>query len=92
MISDMVMPEMSGLELRQHLSATRPSLPLLLMSGYSQEAITRLGNHGSPGPIIEKPFTVQGLLGKGQRGAGPGDRSAVAASRRIPILLQMRSD
>jgi two-component system, cell cycle sensor histidine kinase and response regulator CckA len=63
-ISDMVMPEMSGLELRQRLSATRPSLPLLLMSGYSQEAITRLGNHGSPGPIIEKPFTVQGLLGK----------------------------
>jgi two-component system cell cycle sensor histidine kinase/response regulator CckA len=63
-ISDMVMPEMNGLELRQHLRAIRASLPLLLMSGYSEEAITRLGNHGSPGPVIEKPFTVQGLLVK----------------------------
>jgi DNA-binding response OmpR family regulator len=60
----MVMPEMNGLELRRRLRAARASLPVLLMSGYSAEAITRLGNHGSLGPIIEKPFTVQGLLGK----------------------------
>jgi PAS domain S-box-containing protein len=74
-ISDMVMPEMSGLELRQRLRATRPSLPMLLMSGYSEETITRLGNHGSLGPVIEKPFTVQGLLRKVRevlaQGSGP---------------------
>jgi two-component system cell cycle sensor histidine kinase/response regulator CckA len=63
-ISDMVMPEMNGLELRKRLRTTRTSLPVLLMSGYSEEAIIRLGNHGSLGPIIEKPFTVQRLLGK----------------------------
>jgi hypothetical protein len=34
------------------------------MSGYSEEAITRLGSPGSLGPLIEKPFTVQGILQK----------------------------
>jgi PAS domain S-box-containing protein len=63
-ISDMVMPEMSGLELRERLGALRPTLPVLLMSGYSEEAITRLGKQASFGPLIEKPFTVQGILDK----------------------------
>jgi PAS domain S-box-containing protein len=63
-ISDMVMPGMSGLELRQRLRELRPTLPVLLMSGYSEEAITRLGSPGSLGLLIEKPFTVQGILQK----------------------------
>ena len=61
-ISDIVMPEMSGLELRDRMKEIQPAVPVLLMSGYSQEAITRLGNHESLGPLIEKPFTVDGLL------------------------------
>jgi two-component system cell cycle sensor histidine kinase/response regulator CckA len=61
-ISDIVMPEMSGLELRDRLKTLMPAVPVLLMSGYSQEAITRLGNHESLGPLIEKPFTVASLL------------------------------
>jgi len=61
-ISDMVMPGMSGLELRQRLRELRPALPVLLMSGYSEEAITRLGGSEPPRPLIEKPFTVQGIL------------------------------
>jgi len=61
-ISDIVMPEMSGLELRERLRTIRPTLPLLLMSGYSQEAITRLGNPASVGPMVEKPFTAQSIL------------------------------
>ena len=63
-ISDMVMPEMSGLQLRQHLRKLRPSLPVLLMSGYTEEAITRLGSAGPLPSLIEKPFTVDGILGK----------------------------
>ena len=63
-ISDIVMPEMSGLELRDRLGTIRPGLPLLLMSGYSEEAITRLGNPATVGPLVEKPFTVQGILEK----------------------------
>jgi CheY-like chemotaxis protein len=61
-ISDIVMPRMSGLELRDRLREIQPEVPVLLMSGYSQEAITRLGNQESLGPLIEKPFTMSGLL------------------------------
>ena len=63
-LSDMVMPGMSGLELRQRLRELRPALGVLLMSGYSEEAITRLGSVESSGPLLEKPFTVQGILDK----------------------------
>jgi PAS domain S-box-containing protein len=62
-LADMVMPEMDGLELRRHLRAHYPRLPVLLMSGYSEEAITHLG-HEPLGPVLEKPFTLEGLLGK----------------------------
>ena len=61
-ISDIVMPRMSGLELRDRLKEIQPEVPVLLMSGYSQEVITRLGNQESLGPLIEKPFTMSGLL------------------------------
>ena len=61
-ISDMVMPGMSGLELRQRLRELRPTVPVLLMSGYSEEAITRLGSLEPVRPLIEKPFTVHGIL------------------------------
>ncbi|HUF36027.1 MAG TPA: PAS domain-containing protein [Gemmatimonadales bacterium] len=65
-LADMVMPGMSGLELRRRLRATYPGMPVLLMSGYSEEAITRLGEEEDTGPLIEKPFTVQGILDKVQ--------------------------
>jgi two-component system cell cycle sensor histidine kinase/response regulator CckA len=61
-ISDIVMPEMSGLELRDRLREIQPTVPVLLMTGYSQDAITRSSNRESLGPLIEKPFTVDGLL------------------------------
>ena len=62
-LADMVMPSMGGLELRRRLRVLRPRMPVLLMSGYSEEAITRLG-HEDVGPLLEKPFTVEGMLAK----------------------------
>ena len=62
-LADMVMPTMDGLELRRHLRDHHPRLPVLLMSGYSEEAIAHLA-HDSLGPVLEKPFTLQGLLAK----------------------------
>jgi CheY-like chemotaxis protein len=62
-LADMVMPEMDGLELRRQVRTHHPDMPFLLMSGYSEEAIAHLGNEPL-GPVIEKPFTLEGLLGK----------------------------
>ncbi len=63
-ISDMVMPGMTGIELRSAVHRIDPGIPMLMMSGYSHEAITRLANREVLGPMIEKPFTVEGLLQK----------------------------
>jgi len=66
-LSDMVMPEMSGLEFRHRLRELHLPVPVLLMSGYSEETITRLGSPESLHPLIEKPFTVEEILQKIKR-------------------------
>ena len=58
------MPGMTGIELRRVVHGIEPAIPVLMMSGYSREAITRLASHEVLGPMIEKPFTVDGLLRK----------------------------
>jgi len=62
LLTDVVMPEMSGQELRQRLMSLRPRTRVLYMSGLD-EALDR---HGvlKPGTfILRKPFRV-GALGK----------------------------
>jgi PAS domain S-box-containing protein len=61
-LSDMVMPGMGGMELADRLRALSPSLPVLLMTGYTEEAITRAGERPRDEQIIEKPFTLHTVL------------------------------
>jgi two-component system cell cycle sensor histidine kinase/response regulator CckA len=56
LISDVVMPDMSGIDLAAELRATQPDLRVLLMSGYSGLAMTRHGELQSDIPFLEKPF------------------------------------
>jgi DNA-binding NtrC family response regulator len=67
-ISDVVMPGMTGFDLVAEFRKERPDLPALLMSGYP-DRVPR-GVVGNLAPLLEKPFTmaqmlesVQGLLG-----------------------------
>jgi PAS domain S-box-containing protein len=57
-LSDMMMPGLSGLELRHRLQDQGSTLPVLLMSGYSENAIKRFGSIDQLSPHIEKPFTT----------------------------------
>lgn len=57
-LSDLLMPGMGGLELRRELARCAPDLPVILMSGYSQEALTM--DEGI-GDFLPKPFTVEEL-------------------------------
>ncbi len=66
-VTDVVMPGgMSGVEMGERLSRTRPSLPVLYMSGYTDD--TRF--HGADGaprlPFLGKPFQPNELLEKVQ--------------------------
>jgi CheY-like chemotaxis protein len=63
-LSDMVMPGMGGTELAGRLRVIAPSLPVLLMTGYTEEAITRAGERSRDEHIIEKPFTLTTMLQK----------------------------
>jgi PAS domain S-box-containing protein len=63
-LSDMVMPGMGGTELAGRVRALSPVLPVLLMTGYTEEAITRAGERPLDEQIIEKPFTLNTMLEK----------------------------
>jgi CheY-like chemotaxis protein len=57
LLTDVVMPHMSGPELADALRASRPALPVLFMSGYSDEAFARHGGRAGGVVLLEKPFT-----------------------------------
>jgi two-component system, cell cycle sensor histidine kinase and response regulator CckA len=63
LLSDVVMPEMSGPELARRLREERPGLPVLYMSGYTDDVLDESElAHPSTG-FIRKPFTNPGLIG-----------------------------
>ncbi|HET6194688.1 MAG TPA: ATP-binding protein, partial [Acetobacteraceae bacterium] len=64
LVSDLVMPRLSGRELMTQLRRQRPAIAVLLMSGYVDDAALA---EFTPQPgiaFLEKPFTAPALLGK----------------------------
>ena len=61
MITDVVMPEMSGRELTDRLTRLRPEMKVLFMSGYTDDTIVRHGILESDIAFLQKPFTPHAL-------------------------------
>jgi two-component system cell cycle sensor histidine kinase/response regulator CckA len=59
LVTDLVMPKMSGQELAARLRDERPELAVLYMSGYSEDVVV-VGEPGH-GAFLEKPFSVVAL-------------------------------
>ncbi|HKU60063.1 MAG TPA: PAS domain S-box protein [Gemmatimonadales bacterium] len=61
LLTDVVMPGLSGPALAQRLILQHPALRVLYMSGYAEEAIERQGSLPAGGELLEKPFTADQL-------------------------------
>jgi CheY-like chemotaxis protein len=81
-VTDMVMPEMSGAELAERIAVSFPDVKVLLMSGYTRDEAARRGIASERYSFLEKPFTPTKLASRvreqldGARNRAPGLLSA----------------
>jgi two-component system cell cycle sensor histidine kinase/response regulator CckA len=92
LVSDVVMPVMSGPELARRIRLMRPNVKTLLLSGYTDNIIDSGDRLAGTDGFLSKPFTANDLARKvaeiialpGEHGSGPVRRAAasrVAGSR-----------
>jgi hypothetical protein len=61
LITDVVMPKMSGREVSDSLQSLRPEVKVLYMSGYTISTVSHYGVLEKEANFIKKPFTPEGL-------------------------------
>jgi CheY-like chemotaxis protein len=62
LVTDVIMPQMSGQELAQRLREHQPGMPVVFVTGYS-DGLLGTGELSEPGThLIQKPFTTDELL------------------------------
>ncbi len=80
-LTDVVMPEMSGPECCEQLSKIVPDVKVLFMSGYTADAIARRGVLEKGTNFIPKPFTVDSLARKVREVLGSAETRESAETR-----------
>ena len=78
-LTDVVMPNVSGRELAEHVLQQRPGMKVLFMSGYTDDAVENRGVLRKGAGFIQKPFSPSQLADK--------VRETLAADRAARILV-----
>jgi PAS domain S-box-containing protein len=71
LVTDMVMPGMSGQHLAARLQQDRPGLSIIYMSGYSEHATTESAHSTLNAPLLTKPFSRNAILRTVREALGP---------------------
>ncbi len=64
LLTDVILPGPNGKELAERLRLERPNLRVLLMSGYTDDAVDRSGIAAAGFAFIQKPYTIPDLIAK----------------------------
>jgi CheY-like chemotaxis protein len=64
LLTDVVMPHLSGRELAERLKTARPGLKVIFMSGYTDDAVVRYGVLAAEVEFLSKPFSSRSLTAK----------------------------
>jgi len=81
LVTDVVMPQMGGPEVAERLTAVRPGLRVLFLSGYTDDAVIRHGLLGSGVAFLQKPFSVDALTRKVREVLDEASASPTRAAR-----------
>jgi PAS domain S-box-containing protein len=71
LLTDLVMPRMTGAELAEALTRDQPGLKVLFMTGHTEDALVEDRLVDGNVELIQKPFTSEVLLGRVRRLLGP---------------------
>ncbi len=64
LLTDVVLPELSGKELAERIRQRQPRLRVLYMSGYDDEIVSRHGVVEAGASFLQKPFDAPGLVAR----------------------------
>jgi two-component system, cell cycle sensor histidine kinase and response regulator CckA len=64
LVTDMMMPNMNGIQLAERLRELRPDTPTLFLSGYTDSTVVRQGPLDPSEHFLQKPFATEALIGK----------------------------
>jgi two-component system, cell cycle sensor histidine kinase and response regulator CckA len=87
MLTDVIMPDISGPELAKRVTSLRPDIKVLYVSGYTGDLLQRYGISESNGFFVQKPFSLDNLARRIRELAEPGklQKSEVRLEKDKPL-------